>query len=663
MRIYIADFETTPFNYNAIDNYHIYSRFLCAKLVHSTIYRNPNKKKWYYFDLERNTKKKLEVLYNFIMYNSSMSNPSIFYFHNLHFDLAMIYKLLPREYDYDIIKNNSKILALRVFKKYKRYSRNGKEREYKKTLFELRDSLTILLSSVEKIGNSLGYVKKDIDYNIKEITKEYIYYCRRDIRVIEKAFKKLLNFMYDFYGFDINISNLPLSLPALSKRIFHKLLYNNGINRVKGKQIYNLLYDNSNRGKEYEKILREYYYGGRVEVFDFNPCLTGVYNDFNSHYPAIMYENEFPLQPYSREKCNNNEICWYKWKENKNIFGIECTVNENFDIPLIAIKYEITPNIKKLLFCNGKKRTFLFRKEIEYLFELGLKQKDIIISHVWFCSSYAYIFKDFIEIAYSIKKQYNDNTFEYWLAKIFQNSLYGKFAENKEKEAIQIIHSLQGLSEKELNKISSLDLNSNEYIKRENVIYNQIKTNIVFSMMITALARLKIHKSILKSKKSHYTDSDSIVSKDCIENSNELGRMKPEFTFSKFQALGCKEYVVESWKVIKNPIIKVPIKIINVKMKGFGKLSYDNLNVFVSDYFEPKKQHRLVGFMESFNRKMDKNLVLVYDKFKSSVYDKRWILSDLTTKPFDLDNDNYFELVKNNEFYINKIIEKYKNEI
>ena len=335
MRIFIADFETTPFEPLAKSNYYIIPRFLCSKLVYSTRYRNPNRKRWQYFNLE---KKGTKSLFNYIMFNCSLSNPSIFYFHNLHFDLAMIYKMLPKQYSYQIIRNSSKILSLRVFKKYIKYNKKGKPKEYKKTLFELRDSLVLLVSCADKIGKSLGFKKMEIDYKMKTITKEYIYYCRRDIRIIEKAIKKLLSFIDIFYNYELKISDLPLTLPSLSKRVFHKLLYNKGINEIKGKKIYDLLYDNTSRGNQYEKILRPYYYGGRVEVFNLNLCKRGYYNDFNSHYPAIMLENKFPLQPYSREKCFESEKCWKHWKNDKNIFGIECELNEIInEIPLIAM--------------------------------------------------------------------------------------------------------------------------------------------------------------------------------------------------------------------------------------------------------------------------------------------------------------------------------------
>jgi len=653
MKIFIADFESTPFDYQAKDNYFINSRFLCAKLVCNTKYRNPNKKKWYYFNVENN---KVQKLYDFIMFNCSLSNPSIFYFHNLRFDLALIYNLLPKQYSYQVIINSSKILSLRVFKEYKRYNKKGKETIYKKTLFELRDTLVLLMSSADKIGHSLGYLKKEIDYTMKVITKEYIYYCRRDIRIIEKALNKLLFFMKEFYHFDITINELPLTLPALGKKVFHKILYSNGINGIKGKEIYDLLYDNSHRNLEYETILREYYYGGRVEIFNLNVCKKGVYNDFNSFYGSIMLKNKFPLQPYSREQCIESENCWQYWKKNEKIFGIECELNEVInEIPLIVSKIN-----GKLVFAKGKKDCFLFRKEIEYLLKLGLKQKDIKIKYLWYCSDYAYIFKDFVSIAYSIKNNYKHNSFEYYMSKIFMLSVYGKFAEKRIKEQIEIINSLEDLPETELRKVTSLNLNSNEYIKRENITYNKIKINVVFSMMISALSRLKLHKEILKSKKPFYTDSDSIVSSDIIENSDKIGHMKPEFYFDKFQALGCKEYVIETMEVRPNPVIAVPLKSVSVKMKGFGKLNYDNFNVFVKDYFKPKRQNRMIGFMESFNRNLAKNLILVFDKFKSNVYDKRWILPDLTTKAFDLRYDNFNDLIKNNEFYINQIIDSYE---
>jgi len=632
MKIFIADFETTPFNFSAENDYFLHSRFVCFK--------NITKNKKYFFNIEKNGK---ETIKKFILDNCSLNNPTRIYFHNLRFDLAFLYSLLPNGYNFQVIRNNSTIISFRIFKEYKRLNKKGKVRIERKTLLELRDSLVILKSSIEKIGNSLGFPKLNIDYNMIEITQEYIDYCFRDIEVIEKAFNKICNLYQEHFNYPLRIENFPLTLPSLSKRTFHKLII-----RKYGKSVLNRIYDINS--EKYETKIREYYYGGRVEVFNFNVCLNGYYNDFNSFYPTIMKENEFPLTPYSFYKCNHNDSCFTKWKTNKNVFACICEISENLNIPLIASKIN-----GKLVFGIGKKKCLLFRKEIEYL--LSLKQK-VKILEIIMCSGYLDLFSDFVDICYSIKQSYKDNSFEYWFAKIKMNSLYGKLAEKREKEKIEIVHSIKGISEKEIRDLSITD---NGFVKRKTEIYHTIKINVFYSMMITSLCRLRLHKSIMESKKPYYTDSDSIVSNDLIENSKELGHLKPEFTFRKFQALGCKEYIIEKTEVKVNPIIKVPLKSISIKMKGFGRLQHDNFELFISQYFNPKKQNRMVGFMEAFNRELPLNLVLVYDKFKRSVYDKRWIKSDLSTKPFHLQNDDFEKMIENNKYYIKKIINGYKN--
>jgi len=639
MRIFIADFETTPFNYELEFNYFLTARFVCFKNI------TPNSDDYGYkhtFNIEINGKEKVK---QFILDNCSIKNHTRIYFHNLRFDLAFLYELIPKDFKFQVIRNNSTIICFRVFKERNRIEKNGRVRVVRDILFELRDSLVLLLSSIEKIGFSLGFPKLIIDYNIKEITQEYIEYCYRDIEVIELALNKVLEIINTHYNFDLTLRNLPLTLPSLSKKVLHKLLIT-----TYGKQIMNQIYDKY--PLDYEHKYRDFYYGGRVEVFNFNCCISGYYNDFNSHYGAIMNENEFPLAPYKFRPCSDSSKCFLNWSENKNIFACVCNVYENLEIPLVAAKIN-----DKLLFPKGKKKCFLFRKEIEYL--LTLHQKVEILETIH-CSGYLPIFKDFIRISYEIKSAYNSDVFEHYFAKIFMLSIYGKFAEKREKEKIEILHSLKGLSNSELNKISSYD---NVFIKREVEIYNTIKINIFYSMLIASLARLKLHQEIMKSKNPFYCDSDSIVSVDMIENSKEIGHLKPEFTFEKFQALGCKEYIIEKYEVKPMPFIKIPFKTISVKMKGFGKLLESNFRFFISHFKSGKKQNRMIGFIESFNRGLPLNMVLVYDKFKRSVYDKRFINADLTTRAFDLDKDNYDALVKNNEYYIQKIINDYKSEI
>ena len=210
MRIFIADFETTPFNYDLESNYFLTARFVCFKNI------TPNSDDFGYkhtFNIEVNGKEKVK---QFILDNCSLKDYSRIYFHNLRFDLAFLYELIPKDYKFQVIRNNSTIICFRVFKERNRIDKKGKIRVVRDILFELRDSLVLLLSSVEKIGISLGFPKLSIDYNIKEITQEYIDYCFRDIEVIELALNKVLKIINDYYDFELTLKNLPLTLPSLS---------------------------------------------------------------------------------------------------------------------------------------------------------------------------------------------------------------------------------------------------------------------------------------------------------------------------------------------------------------------------------------------------------------------------------------------------------------
>ena len=238
------------------------------------------------------------------------------------------------------------------------------------------------------------------------------------------------------------------------------------------------------------------------------------------------------------------------------------------------------------------------------------------------------------------------------------NQLYGKFAEKKDKEKIDIINDLTDLTEIELRETTTSEKG---FIRKTIQNHSTLKNNVVISMMITSLARLKLHQYILKENNCYYTDTDSIVSEKEIENSKELGKMKVEMILNKFQPLGCKEYVYEFNNLESNNLD------VAIKLKGFGNLKQTNKSLFdkfeniIVNYENPIKQNRLIGFFESFVRDLSFTTMLVYDKYKTSFYDKRFINSDLTTKPFHLQNDNFDLLIENNEKMLEQIINSYKN--
>lgn len=442
------------------------------------------------------------------------------------------------------------------------------------------------------------------------------------------------------------------------------------------------------------ELMRNFYFGGRVEVFNFNFCIDGAYNDFNSFYPAQMFNYLFPIPPYRLAKpSESDKFALYRAIHNPNIFGVIAEVTENMNIPLIPYRLENG----KIMFPNGKKLCFLFKEELIYLKEL---KQDIQIKQYCFCSGFRAIFKEFIEKTYFPRQQnkkldgclkcwkvwdkekYKDvefcpfcnapkdeiynlgNNYESYLYKIFMNALYGKFAEKETKEVIvyfnKIEDAIQFLVDKKLlPEKHSLQVKNeivSKYITHEILgnlkIYKytgtetlKINNNIFFSMYITALARLELHKMLTKKNSDpFYCDTDSLVTGRVIDNSDELGGLKPEFTFEKFQGFGCKEYAIDKMKESE------------AKMKGFTIDSKITIKEYAQQYLLAHKQFRPAKFKEIMKRGLANNEVVVFDKYKSSFYDKRWINEDFTTKPFNIDTDNFEELQDNNRKMIFKRI-------
>lgn len=641
MRVLIADFETDPFDFEKEDNYVLKERFV--------IFQDYSTKEFSYFILENNPQG-YEDLKDFVKNCCSEKNPTRIYFHNLQFDINFFLQFIPKNAKYEIVKSKGRFMKLRVYKEYIRKSGKYEGRKYTKTMLDIRDSYVVLLASVDDIGRAMGLPKLEQDYFAK-IDRKYIEYCKRDIEIITNALEQLCSMCNSLFGeFDVSIDilSLPLTVPALAKQIWIKI-----IKHKWGDEIINAVFDMF-RGN-YEEMLRQYYFGGRVEVFDFNECQNGAYNDYNSHYPAAMRDYLYPIAPYSFEQCLDSERCFLEFSENSLMFGAFCDVEEKEDIPVIPVRNKEG----KILFPIGWKDAFLFREEIEYLLARGAKVRIKIIAK---CSGWLPIFRDFVQILYT-ERMKRRKTFWEFLIKILMNALYGKFAEVLEKEDIKMI-PLEEYQESDIvdeENSELIELNEMLFVLIRKTKTVSIKINLFFSMRITALCRMKLHQgTVTPGIKSKYCDTDSIVSDKIIEDSRELGHLKPEFIFARFQALGCKEYVYLRREQIVANLYLFSVK---VKMKGFGALSYENFADFPENYFQPKRNWRVAGFFEVIKRKMKLGEVVVFNKQKISVYDKRWINEDFTTRPFHMQNDDFNEMKRNNLEKIVQIVQKYKREL
>lgn len=680
--IFIADIETEGFKENEEKNYLLQPLFMCAQ--------------------NYDTKEFLPVLFfnditkvdEFFEQFSAVRQPAVFYFHNLDFDLKFVFNSLPKGYEKKIVASGSRTLQIAILKRYK----NGC-----KTLIELRDTYAILQSSVEDIGHSMGFEKMKIDYPdlqqwknyTKEQKQQYIEYCVRDVEIVSKALKELLDFTNKQFNLNLTMNFMNLTLPSLAKKVWLHIMrkhFPNPTFLLRGLPDF------------LETMLRKYYFGGRVEVFNFNVCLQGAYNDYNSFYPFVMHKYDYPLPPYRHTK-NLKEMGWLELRKNKNVCGAFCVLDErNSEIPFVPIKVN-----NKVFFPTGHKSCFLFREELDYLI-YNLNQ-PVEIQYWLECSGWYPIFEEFINKTYFKRQQLKNEgrgaSYESHLYKIFMNSLYGKFAEKIEKDDMRIFDDLLDskcyellsefenvlcedcgrssyyveyreksqdyavickkcgykvvVEEKKYWNIEPLDFAGRMIFVYRGTKETRSQTNIVFSMRVTALARLHLHKDLVKAQQNDalwYCDTDSIVTNSILEDSTELGHLKPELLFTRFFPLGCKEYSFEVSKEMEERILKKNPKFKFSKMKGFTQDSKSLLE-FTKLYLMRHKVMEIAKLKKTLRRGLHPYEVIITYKEKQSFYDKRWIQSDLSTKPIDV-SDDLNDVAKHNYELIKRLIDEFK---
>jgi len=176
-------------------------------------------------------------------------------------------------------------------------------------------------------------------------------------------------------------------------------------------------------------------------------------------------------------------------------------------------------------------------------------------------------FNNFIEDLYKLRLKYPKSDPMNYIAKLFMNSLYGRFSMNDNFNEIRIVNenSLNNLINNDkisIQDIFNLDndfivqIKKNEYQELISLIDNLNENhniNIAIASFVTAYAR--IHMSKFKNNKDiklYYTDTDSIVVNkplpDLFVDPTVLGKLKLEHIAKKGIFLAPKLYCLNTDK-------------------------------------------------------------------------------------------------------------------
>lgn len=340
------------------------------------------------------------------------------------------------------------------------------------------------------------------------------------------------------------------------------------------------------------------YRGGRCEAFIIGKKEMVYKLDVNSMYPYVMKDNLFPVKPKSSKPLENLSLeDIIKEIKAGNFLLIECEME--IYSPAIACKRE------KLLFPIGKISQTITNPEIDYL----LKHPEIgKITKIKKAVAYesARIFNDYVSFFYDLKVNAPNSAITE-MAKLFLNSLYGKFGQRsstlpKEEKRENIIKMYFDIM-KETNTfvVTNLDDETSKYIKLGETLYHIEKTkeklaresSPIIASTVTAYSRIYLYDlmSIAGLENVFYCDTDSLfVSKTGYDNllkadkinKKELGKLKLE-EIGECEIKGAKNYSFNSFKG------EIPVWTETFKLKGIKHNAKRNLDGSYSQlYFNTK---------------------------------------------------------------------------
>lgn len=385
------------------------------------------------------------------------------------------------------------------------------------------DSFWLIRMSLRQIGKLFGVGEKGGSADSTEMFyasyKELIPYNEQDCRILYKAIQYIENFFIDLGG------QLEKTAASCAMKLFR-------MNYLK-REIKTSAYIN--------ECARNAYIASRVEVLQ-KEVQAAQYFDINSSFPYAM---TFPM-PASHWKSHR------KLPEKEGIYLVDARITvPDSHIPPLPYRSE-----EGLFFPTGTWRSWFMGPDLQLLEEAGGK-----IDRVYCCHEFEQFsdLRDYSLDLYEKRKAATNQALKTSL-KIPLNSLYGKFGEKEEKQAVYINPSKKTLAQKKLKTIYA-------------GIFQEDKTTFVQHVWVPICAQVTAHgrKFLTDYMRSagecYYCDTDGLAVPPDVtfETGNELGQLKLEKTIERGVFHAPKMYA-----------LKEEEKGWLVKAKGFAKVKDEN---------------------------------------------------------------------------------------
>lgn len=514
----------------------------------------------------------------------------VYYAHyGADYDVKMILKQLLERYNIKVLPLHNKLSSIKIYKKTNK----------SKKLFELRDSQFLMPQGLKYLAVAYGLdeQKQDIDRSkISSYSKEQLDdYVISDARILHKLLCKFMVEAGTYYD-----KTMKQTLPSIAfadwKTMFPEILTRASV--------------------RFEAMIRQAYYGGRVDVFR-RMGDDLFYYDVNSMFPFEM------LAPYP----SGIAFKTLKFIEDRHgiyLCDIDASNIKNPQYPLLPFRQD-----NKLLFPTGHFRGTYTSIELNKAVRVGYKFK-VVEGIAWANSIRP--FDKYVTKHHAIKQKSKGAKRQ--IAKLKLNSLYGKFGQHRTFKKFY-----QGKLTKELIE----EKNVYPLIEKYNLYSYDYEDKTPFTRahiaaFVTSYARLHLYslfeRVASKGGKVFYCDTDSIVCDVPLDESNRLGGLELEHKIKKGIFLLPKVYVFVN---DKNETV--------IRAKGFNtsQLNYDDfVKAFNGDFSSFKTtKPGLVGFLESVKRGMEFNFAINRKRHMQASLHKRIVCADgIDTVPIDIKGMN-----------------------
>ena len=257
------------------------------------------------------------------------------------------------------------------------------------------------------------------------------------------------------------------------------------------------------------------YYGGRTEVFKRGHIKNMNYYDFNSLYPSVMIDNEFP-NPNTMRTNRMNTLEYIREYDGISLV----TVSFSGSLPLLPLRYD-----NKLVFPTGKFTAWYSHVELRKALSEGYK--ILKVQKTYYFKENCKPFHNYVNDLYNLRLKFKaEGSSMEQVTKLLLNSLYGKFGQKFENKDNWVPFNL---TKEELDKF--------DYIERHGDFLRVVKDFTVpssfcipiWALYVTAYARIKLY-DCMKLCDPVYCDTDSVITSMDLPTSNKLGDLKLEMS-------------------------------------------------------------------------------------------------------------------------------------